>query len=713
MTEPTPTPKRRRWRLLLIVLAAVILLPVAAVAVLVATFDADSAKPRIIAAVEAATGRKLVIDGPIRLVPALHPSIELTDASLSNPPGFSRPQMAVLKQLNLQLALLPLLQRRIEIDSLAVRGADILLEMGADGTGNWRFTPAPAASHPAEPVPQPAAAKSPPPAIHIDRIDIQDGQIAYRNAKMTDPVSLAISALTVTTGTADQPINLTLAASLDATPLTLTGRVGPSSALFGVPDLPLNIDLTAASAGAKLSLAGTIANPLRLSGTDLRLAADIPDLAALSGLARTGLPTLKGIAAQARLTDLAGKPGLLSGFTLHELKLAMPQAQLDGDIAVTRGSPPLLQGTLHAARIDGDALRAARPVPAPASAPAPASTAAAAPAPPPAPSPKRFIPDQELPFDLLHALDADLTVAIGELVQGGVTYRDLAGHVVLAGAVLRLDPFTATVPGGPVRLSLTVDAAKPAPPVALTLSAPSIGLAPFLTAFSLPRYAQGNLRVDADVHGTGRSPHQIAATLDGSIGLSMENAQVDARSLGDVLNALEPLKNSRSGFTELRCLAARMDARNGAGTLRALLLDTAPASVSGSGGLNLGEETLALRLQTTIRMGATGIGAPLDVGGTFLAPKVKIDAAAPLGALAGAAANAGGNTPFGIVIGRLGLNQLVPGASGESCAHELAIARGDTPPPAAAPAPAAPAEPSAQPAAKAPKPADLLRQLLR
>jgi uncharacterized protein involved in outer membrane biogenesis len=711
-TDPTH-PRRRVLRILLIVLAAVILLPVLAVLAVVAMFDADAAKPRIIAAVQAATGRELVIAGPIRLVPALHPSIELTDATLSNPPGFSRPQMAMLKRLDLQLALLPLLDRRIEIDRLVLRGADILLEMNAQGQGNWRFTPQAAEPRPAEqrPAQPPAASKAPAAAIRIDRIEIADSQVAYRNARMAAPEVLAVSALTLTAGAADQPLNLSMAASADNAPFTLSGRFGPSAALLGSPGLPLELDLTLAASGATLSLAGTIADPVQLSGTDLRLKAGIPDLAALSGLAHTELPSLRGIIAAGRTTDLTGKPGLLTGFTLHDLRIALPQAEFDGEVSITRGSPPMLQGTLHAARIDADALRAAVR----AAAVSPAPGAATAPAAKPTP-PARLIPDQELPLEMLRAVDADLALAIGELIQGGVTYRDLAGHLALKAAALRIDPLTVTIPGGPVRLTVAADAGKPAPAVAVTISAPSLGLAPLLAAFKLPPYAQGNLRLDADLHGTGRSPHQLAATLDGSIGLSMENAQIDTRALSDVLNSADLLKNvdllkNGAGLTALRCLAVRMDVRNGAGTLRTLLLDTAPARLSGSGGLNLEQETLAIRLQTTIRMGATAIGAPLDVSGTFLAPKVKIDAAAPL---AGAAAGAAGNTPFGLVIGKLGHDQLAQGAMGESCAHDLAIARGETPPTEHAPEPSQPpSQPSSQPAVKPPNPADLLRQLLR
>ena len=706
----------RTRRILLIVLVAVILLPMLAVLALVGMFDPDIAKPRIVAAVEAATGRKLAINGPIRLVVGLHPSIELTDATLSNPAGFSRPSMAILKQLNLQLALLPLLQRQIEIDRLDIRGADILLELNTAGDGNWQFKPAagPSPASPPNPLATPAATTNPP-TIHIDKIETADGQIAYRNPRMAAPEAVVIKSLTLASGTADEQVHMSMAASADAVPFTLEGQIGPYGALFGGAGQPVKLDIQLAAAGAKISLAGNVADPVRLSGTDIRVNADIPDLAALPGLAQAGVPPLKGITAQTRLTDLAGNPGLLTGFVLHDLTLASPQLQLDGEIAVTRASPPLLQGSLHMARLDTSVLRSAHVV-----APIPAAAGASPPPAPSAPSrpaPKRLIPDQELPLGFLHAVDADLTITIGELVQDRLTLRDVAGKVALHKAALHLAPLTATIPGGPVKLTLSVDAAQPAAPVALTLSAPSLALGPLLAAFAQPAYAQGNLRMDADLHGTGRSPHQLAATLDGSIGLSMENAQIDSRILGNTLKGLDLLKNGQSGFTALRCLAARMDAHHGAGTLRALLLDTLPARLSGSGGLNLGDETLDVRLQTTIRVGPTGISAPLDIRGTFLSPQVKVDTAMPApGGLPGAGVNA----PFGIVIGKLGLDQLVSGGTGNSCAHELAIARGETPSPEPAaqgsvqqPSPSPLQLAPSQPGVKPPKPADLLRQLLR
>ena len=88
-----------------------------------------------------ATGRDLALNGKIGLKPSLWPTIQAADVAFSNPPGFSRPQMATLQGMELQLALLPLLSSRIEIDRLVLIHPDILLETDAAGQPNWQMTP--------------------------------------------------------------------------------------------------------------------------------------------------------------------------------------------------------------------------------------------------------------------------------------------------------------------------------------------------------------------------------------------------------------------------------------------------------------------------------------------------------------------------------------------------------------------------------------------
>jgi AsmA protein len=141
-TGRTPRTGRVLW-ITLIAIAGVVVAIAGGGAILFARFDPNSFKPRIVAAVRQATGRDLALNGTIGLTLSLRPTIEAHDVTFANPPGFSRPQMATLVRLDVQLALLPLLSKQIEIARLVLVHPDILLETDAQGRPNWQFTPPP------------------------------------------------------------------------------------------------------------------------------------------------------------------------------------------------------------------------------------------------------------------------------------------------------------------------------------------------------------------------------------------------------------------------------------------------------------------------------------------------------------------------------------------------------------------------------------------
>ena len=106
-------------------------------------------------------------------------------------------------------------------------------------------------------------------------------------------------------------------------------------------------------------------------------------------------------------------------------------------------------------------------------------------------------------------------------------------------------------------------ASRPTPPrprrrCIVVLHAPGLALKTILAAVHEPSFATGNLEVYADLHGAGDSPHAIAASLDGSLGLAMAGGTIDNRLLGsllgkvmDSLNALDLVGKGRRQRTEM------------------------------------------------------------------------------------------------------------------------------------------------------------------
>jgi len=669
-SRPPRRRPRRVLRIIVLVVCAILVLGVAGIAAFVATFNPNSYKPRIIAAVQSATGRQLALNGSIGLTLGLEPTLEVSDVAFSNPPGFSRPQMVTLQRLDVRLALLPLIARRVQIDRLVLVKPDILLETNAQRQMNWQFGAA-AAPTPAPPTPAGAqpAANTAPPQLSLSSLRIEDGTLSMRAADGTT-TTLALKSLDAKASSPDAPLHLTVDATYNGAPVTLTADTGPLSRLedpAGTAPWPLKLAATAA--GAKLGVDGTIAQPTQGRGLALAITADVPDLAALGALAGTTLPPLKTIAAQLKLADSDDR----QTFTVSDLKLTLPQLDLAGTVSFTQGegASPTMKANLSSQRIDLDALNAAM------AGSKPAGSSGAAPA--PAARSRYVIPETKLPFEALRPLTADATVSIADLKTGDTDYKGLTLHAVDQKGQLTVDPFGVDAPGGHIDAKVTVDANATPPSVTLNLRAPSLALQTLLKALHKPGFASGNMEIRADLKGAGDSPHAIAATLDGAIGVAVVKGQIDSQVLGGLMSGIlqqTQIANlaNKAGMSALTCFALRLDARSGEGTVSALMLDTSTLGMTGTGGMNFGSETLALHLKPTVGVAGTTIAAPVIVDGTFANPSTKPDAAGLVTGNVGTAAKLalGASTGgLGLIIGSAVEQKL----GGDACAEPLALAR--------------------------------------
>jgi AsmA protein len=334
------------------------------------------------------------------------------------------------------------------------------------------------------------------------------------------------------------------------------------------------------------------------------------------------------------------------------------------------------------------------------------------------PTPPRrrlLISENRLGLDELEKLDVEARLSLGELVARNVSYRDLQADIHLKGGRLEVGPASAQLPGGKVEGTLKVESKAAESPMALRLTGPGLALKPLLVAFGRPEDISGVLDASIDLRGVGETPHDIAATLNGTLGLALENGEIDNGIMLPLISSL--MRAGRQmpfldgpGRTRLRCAAIRLDFTDGVGSSTALVLDSQRVLVQGAGQVHLTDETLALRLRPLLRTGGTGLVVPVRVDGTLREPKAIVDSEA--------AAVAAGEAALGTQTGRdnwLGkLNSAMNGMGlaergGDACRPALAAARGQAGTPAAGPP---------TPAAGATKPApnaagDILRRLMR
>ena len=454
-----------------------------------------------------------------------------------------------------------------------------------------------------------------------------------------------------------QPVKLDATIRIGDAPVSIGATLGhPDLLRPGNPARPYPVDVALASGATRLTAKGTLGKPQSLEDAAIDVTFDTPDLASLSGLVSMSLPSIKDIAFRGTVTD--GPGGLRRGATLHGMQLTTRSGDLTGDLAMVFGDPGQDRGSLTASlgsqRLDLDALLAAfrdadrsaaeaasTSGPAP---PAPPMAQPAAPVPPPPARvrPDRVFPDTPIPFDRLTRHDADIRLRVAALRVNEADYKSLDAHLILRDGRATLDRLTADAPEGPVAITGTVDTTQSPPRIALSVRAPNISVRPLLLALGERPFASGRLEMMADLHGAGDTVRAIAASLDGTAGFAMVGGSYDPGQVGGFLakvasqaNVLDLIGRSGAKTSEIRCLAARFDIRQGIATLHPLLLSSSLLTASGSGSVNLRDETVALMLRPQGRMGGTGFSIPVRVTGTLRQPKAEIDASATAGANAG------------------------------------------------------------------------------
>lgn len=126
---------RRPWRWLLIAILAIFLLAALAIAVFLATFDANSHKAQIAHFVKDKTGRELNIPGTLRL--SLLPKVMLDlDRAVINEKNSANP-FATIEALKISLRLWPLLKSEVILDQVEIGDFSVNLKRFANGITNF------------------------------------------------------------------------------------------------------------------------------------------------------------------------------------------------------------------------------------------------------------------------------------------------------------------------------------------------------------------------------------------------------------------------------------------------------------------------------------------------------------------------------------------------------------------------------------------------
>ena len=404
---------------------------------------------------------------------------------------------------------------------------------------------------------------------------------------------------------------------------TFSGTIGVPEHLarrFSTP-----IDMTAQAAVARgraqPSAKGDLALKGRLSlaagsfdGLDGTVRLHLPSLAAWQPMLPASLPALDDVSLEGRFALSAG----LDALHLQKAALSANAFDITGDASIGLGAKQAFKGRLQASRLDLDALLDA--VPAARGGPAPARTAIAG---------DRSIPDTKLPWAMLRGKNVDLAASVAAATFKRQVWRDVSFGLQLADGRLQIDRLRLALPAGPLEMSASVDASRPDVPVSLSLHAPGVPLALIAHEAGLPGEATGALRVETQLKARGSSAHDLAASLEGPFAATMTHGSLSNAVLIKLASAsLEALgiQVPAQGETGISCFGLVGSFQAGVGRFRTIALDATYLQLSGAGQVDLGAETLALKLHPLAHLAGSSVSVPVLVEGPFRAIQGRLDA---------------------------------------------------------------------------------------
>jgi hypothetical protein len=147
---------------------------------------------------------------------------------------------------------------------------------------------------------------------------------------------------------------------------------------------------------------------------------------------------------------------------------------------------------------------------------------------------------------------------------------------------------------------------------------------------SADKPVEGTVEARAVLTGRGNSVHKVAATASGNATAVIPSGHIRkslAEWMGiDVVNAL--LTDAKSD-TNVRCAMVHFDAKDGVLTSQQFIFDTEPVLVEGDGSVDLGQETMAMRLQGKPKhFELFRLRAPITVTGSLQHPDLGVGTSA-------------------------------------------------------------------------------------
>lgn len=401
--------------------------------------DLNKYKPQLLGEVKKATGRDLMVDGPISLSVLPAPAVSVTGVKFLNLPGSKNPNMVEIKAVTVKPSVFALLGGNVEVSSVTLVEPKIVLEVNAQGKPNWEFAPSVEEAKPAAPKP------SSPKPLSLGQLNIENGSIIFSDSKSGLSVVAEKANFSASVGSVDGPYSLVGGATINGAALKVDLSVSAKGTNGHAADVALE------APGGKFTFKGTLSElgpNARVGGVVAVQGESLSNFAGtLIALSGQPMPVLPPLLANKFSFD-GSIDASQTAFAAKDFKMSLANDNGSGSLSVTLKPSLVVDGKLVLPKIDLDQAIAGLSQPAATSKPAiaPATKAPAS------------------NDSILAGITAKLSIEAGEVIYNKAAIRNVALDLDARGGAVAVPRLTATLPGDMVLLAKSTMAGDPNKP---------------------------------------------------------------------------------------------------------------------------------------------------------------------------------------------------------------------------------------------------------
>jgi hypothetical protein len=600
------------------VIGAVLIIVVAIAAWTVFFWDINRFKPTVRTRMADALGREVALNGDLEVDWALPPALAANHITLANADWGGKPQMAVVNRIEVIPDWSAVFTGRPRVDRITIRGADIVLEQNAEGSWNL---PKPERNGSAN-----TRQTGPPPLTALSLVDslllLRTSEKEYR---------FEIEYVDLIADATGQSTRGSMRFRHKGVPGTLEVTLSPTAALFE-NQKNIEIDALLQSGRNSLSAKGTVALSPKHPQVDIRFEADGRSPLTLVNLELLPEAVSEPFHLSGRLHSVSGQ----ASYRMSDFSFQSGPDRAEGWFEVAPLKRPLdLTAKLSLRHLD---LRPYWPQDETPEKPAAEANVR---------QNGRVFSSEPFDWSWLEKIDAEIDLDATVLKLPRFALENLTAGVKLQEGRLDLAPVSASIGGGEFEAELHL-ASGSRNQIQARVKVHRLDLGQMLRNLDLPESIRGEAGFKIDISGSGPTPARLAASLDGSVSLAMQDGQLASRylekselygfELTDTFLGLFDLEEEEQGeYVKINCVICRFEIEDGVARSDVLVFDTTQVGMVGSGKVDLRNEELDIALKPVtgggiglpgfakLKLGMAPLADAFKLNGTLQHPEISLD----------------------------------------------------------------------------------------